>query len=427
MELTLVIFGTLICCLAIGVPIAFSLGIAAMVGLFLTDIPLVFLGQTAYTGCDIFPILAVPAFILAGYIMQKGAVSEKITNIASELVGHFPGGLAIVTIISCMFFASVSGSGPATVAAVGSIMIPAMKRQGYSLDFSAGVSSSGGTLGILIPPSNPMIIYGVVGNVSIASLFIAGMIPGLLVGLVMSLVAYGISRRRGYRGTDREFSARRLLKSINEGKWALLAPVIILGGIYTGLFTPVESSIIAVLYALILGFVIYRTLTWRDVYEALIGTSLVSGTVLIIFGPALAFGRLLTLYEIPQKLAAAITAVSTEWFVVFMLINLFLIFIGTFMETLSAIVLLTPILLPIVKALGVDPIHFGILIVVTSEIGFLTPPLGVNLFVACGLTGLTLEQVSKAIIPFILALFVCVVILTLFPWLSTFLPELLMR
>jgi len=427
MELTIVIFGTLIVCLAIGVPIAFSLGIAAMVGLFLTDIPLVFLGQTAYTGCDIFPILAVPAFILAGYIMQKGAVSEKITNIASELVGHFPGGLAIVTIISCMFFASVSGSGPATVAAVGSIMIPAMKRQGYSLDFSAGVSSSGGTLGILIPPSNPMIIYGVVGNVSIASLFIAGMIPGLLVGLVMSLVAYAISRRRGYSGTDREFSARRLLKSINEGKWALLAPVIILGGIYSGIFTPVESSIIAVLYALVLGFVIYRTLTWKDVYDALIGTSLVSGTVLIIFGPALAFGRLLTLYEIPQKLAAAITAVSTEWFVVFMLINLFLIFIGTFMETLSAIVLLTPILLPIMTALGVDPIHFGILIVVTSEIGFLTPPLGVNLFVACGLTGLTLEQVSKAIIPFILALFACVVILTLFPWLSTFLPELLMR
>jgi len=427
MELTLIIFGTLIVCLAIGVPIAFSLGIAAMVGLLLTDIPLVFLGQTAYTGCDIFPILAVPAFILAGYIMQKGAISEKITNIASELVGHFPGGLAIVTIISCMFFASVSGSGPATVAAVGAIMIPAMKRQGYSLDFSAGVSSSGGTLGILIPPSNPMIIYGVVGNVSIASLFIAGMIPGLLVGLVMSLVAYAISRKRGYRGTDREFSAHRLLKSINEGKWALLAPVIILGGIYTGLFTPVESSIIAVLYSLILGFVIYRTLTWKDVYEALIGTSLVSGTVLIIFGPALAFGRLLTLYEIPQKLAAAITSVSTEWFVVFMLINIFLIFIGTFMETLSAIVLLTPILLPIMKALGVDPIHFGILIVVTSEIGFLTPPLGVNLFVACGLTGLTLERVSRAIIPFILALFACVVILTLFPWLSTFLPELLMR
>jgi len=427
MELTYVIFGVLIFCLAIGVPIAFSLGVAALVGLFITDIPLIFLGQTAYTGCDIFPILAVPAFILAGYIMQRGAISERITNIASELVGHFPGGLAIVTIISCMFFASVSGSGPATVAAVGSIMIPAMKKQGYSVDFAAGVSSSGGTLGILIPPSNPMIIYGVVGNVSIASLFIGGMIPGLLVGFIMALVAYVISKKRGYSGTEKAFSGKRLLKSVNEGKWALLAPVIILGGIYSGLFTPVESSIIAVLYALILGFVVYRTLSLKDVYDSLVGTSIISGTVLIIFGPALAFGRLLTLYEIPQKLAAAITSISSEWFIVFMLINLFLIFIGTFMETLSAIVLLTPILLPIVKALGIDPIHFGILIVVTSEIGFLTPPLGVNLFVACGLTGLTLERVSKAIIPFVLALFACVIILTAIPWLSTFLPALLMR
>ncbi|MCK4785727.1 MAG: TRAP transporter large permease subunit, partial [Desulfobacteraceae bacterium] len=235
MELTFLVFGVLVVCLAMGVPIAFSLGIATLVGLFLTDIPLIFLGQTAYTGCDLFPLLAVPAFILAGYIMEKGAVSEKITNIASELVGHFPGGLAIVTIISCMFFASVSGSGPATVAAVGSIMIPAMKKQGYSLDFAAAVASSGGTLGILIPPSNPMIIYGVVGNVSIAALFIGGIIPGLLVGLVMAFVAYIISKKRGYRGTAREFSLKRLMRSINEGKWALLAPVIILGGIYGGL------------------------------------------------------------------------------------------------------------------------------------------------------------------------------------------------
>jgi len=428
MEIGYLIFGILIVCLAIGVPIAFSLGIATLCGLyFMTDIPLSYLGQTAYTGCDLFPVIAVPAFILAGFIMQKGEISEKITNIAIELIGPLPGGMAIVNIISCMFFASVSGSGPATVAAVGSVMIPAMEKENYPSDFSAAVTSSGGTIGILIPPSNPMIIYGVVGNVSIASMFIGGMIPGLIVGLVLAAVAFMISKRNHYGGIKREYSLKRLIHRLNEGKWAILAPLIILGGIYAGLFTPVEASIVAVAYAFFLGLVIHRTLSFKDIYDSLVNTSLISGTVLIIFGPALAFGRLLTMYEIPQTFALAITSISTEWFIVFMIINLFFIFVGTFMETLSAIVLLTPIFLPIMKELGVDPIHFGMLIVVTSEIGFLTPPLGVNLFVACGITGLTLEQVSKRIIPFIIALFICVVIFTAFPWFSTFLPNLLMR
>lgn len=420
------IFLALIVCLFLGVPIAFSLGLATAIGLlFFTHIPLMYMGQTAYTGCDKFPIMAVPGFILAGYLMQRGGITRCITDVANELVGFMPGGLAIVTIISCMFFAAITGSGPATVAAIGTLMIPAMKEQGYSTEFSAAVSASGGTLGILIPPSNPMIIYGVVANVSIAGLFMAGMVPGLLVGGALSLTALGLSKRYGYKGTGRSFSFTQLFRAIRKGFWALLSPLIVLGGIYTGAFTPVEASIVAVLYAFVVGTFIYRGLNVRNIYESLVETSLLAGTVLIIMGPALAFGRLLTIHRIPQQVAAILSSISTNWFVVFMIINLFLIFIGTFMETLAAIVLLTPIFLPVMKQLGVDPIHFGILIVVTSEIGFLTPPLGVNLFVACGLTNLPLETVSKAVLPFIIALCACVIILTLFPQISLFLPSII--
>jgi C4-dicarboxylate transporter DctM subunit len=425
MPTTELIFLTLLGCLLVGVPIAFSLGVATIVGLVAAKIPFVYMGQTAYTGCDVFTLMAVPGFILAGYLMQKGGISQRITDVANELVGFLPGGLAIVTIISCMFFASVSGSGPATVAAIGSIMIPAMKKEGYSTRFSAGVSASGGTLGILIPPSNPMIIYGVVGNVSIAGLFMAGMIPGLFVGVMLSLVTFMFSKHYGFVGREKAFSFGSLFHATSRGFWALLSPVLVLGGIYTGAFTPVEASIVAVLYALVVGAFIYRSLNFPSIYEALVETSLLTGTVLIIMGPALAFGRILTLFRIPQQIAESFSSISTNWFVVLMLINLFLILVGTFMETLAAIVLLTPIFLPVVKQLGVDPIHFGILIVVTSEIGFLTPPLGVNLFVACGLTGLSLEIVSRAVVPFILTLFICVVVLTIFPQISTFLPALM--
>ncbi|MBW2146991.1 MAG: TRAP transporter large permease [Deltaproteobacteria bacterium] len=424
MSITELIFLTLIGCLLVGVPIAFSLGIAAVVGVMFAGFPFIYMAQTAYTGCDVFTLMAVPGFILAGYLMQRGGISQRITDVAGELVGFLPGGLAIVTIISCMFFASVSGSGPATVAAIGSIMIPAMQKQGYSTEFSAGVSASGGTLGILIPPSNPMIIYGVVGNVSIAGLFLAGMIPGLVVGAMLSLVTFLLSRHYGFRGEEKVFSIERLFHAIKRGFWALLSPVIVLGGIYTGAFTPVEASIVAVMYAIFVGVLIYRSLNINAIYASLVETSMLSGTVLIIMGPALAFGRILTMYRIPQQIAETFSTISTNWFVVFMMINLFLILVGTFMETLAAIVLLTPIFLPVIKELGIDPIHFGILIVVTSEIGFLTPPLGVNLFVACGLTGLSLEIISRAIVPFILTLFICVVILTLIPQISTFLPAL---
>lgn len=418
--ITFILFGSLIILLILGLPIAFSLAIATLFGLLVTDIPLIYLAEASFSGADIFPLIAIPGFILAGHLMQKSGMTKGIIDVMRELVGNFPGGLAIVTIFSCMFFAAISGSGPATVAAIGSIMIPAMREADYPVEFAAAVACTGGTLGILIPPSNPMIMYGVSANVSISALFLAGVLPGVILGLILAATCYIIGKKNRYRGTGEKFSIYRLSRRAYDSKWALVTPVIVLGGIYGGYVTPTEGSIIAVLYALFVGVIIYRSLSYKDIYESLVATSVMTGAILIIMGPALAFGKLLTIYEIPTHIAEFILSISANWFIVFMLINLFLIFVGTFMETLAAIVLLTPVLLPALTSLGVDPIHFGILIVVTSEVGFLTPPLGVNLYVASSLTGLSIEKIAKAVLLFIGVLFAVIILYTLFPQISLF-------
>ena len=418
--ITFILFGSLIILLILGVPIAFSLAIATLLGLLVTDIPLIYLAETAFSGADIFPLIAIPGFILAGHLMHKSGITKSIIDVVLELVGNFPGGLAIVTIFSCMFFAAISGSGPATVAAIGSIMIPAMCEADYPIEFAAAVACTGGTLGILIPPSNPMIMYGVSANVSISALFLAGMLPGIILALILAATCYVVGKKNGYRGTGEKFSVYRFFRAVCSGKWALVTPVIVLGGIYAGYVTPTEGSIVAVLYALLVGVIIYRSLSSQDIYESLVATSIMTGAILIIMGPACAFGKLLTIYEIPTQIAESILSVSSNWIIVFMLINLFLIFVGTFMETLATIVLLTPVLLPALTSVGVEPIHFGILFVVTSEVGFLTPPLGVNLYVASSLTGLTIEKIARAVLLFIVVLCAVIVLYTIFPQISLF-------
>ncbi|OIJ11552.1 C4-dicarboxylate ABC transporter permease [Anaerobacillus arseniciselenatis] len=419
---TAILFGAFALFLILSVPIGIALGLATLITLIITgSLPIDFLVMGLITAVDSFPLLAVPFFILAGEIMGRGGISDRLFNVANSLVGNKTGGFAIATIITCMFFAAISGSGPATVAAIGGIMIPAMVRQGYDKKFSTAVVAAAGSLGVIIPPSIPMVIYGVVGSVSIGDMFIAGIIPGLLVGISLMVYAYFHSRKHGYTGTGEKTSIKNIAKASWDAKWALLIPIIILGGIYGGIFTPTEAAVIAVVYGLFAGLVLYRELKVKELPSILINAALTTATILIIVGTATAFGRLLTMEQIPNQIAQWMLSISENPIVIILLITFLLLIVGCFMDTLAAIIILTPILLPIAVSIGYDPIHFGIIMIVNLAIGFITPPLGVNLFVGSGISGLSIEAISKAIIPFFIAMLLTLVVIILLPQLSLYL------
>jgi len=420
----LVLALTFIVCLLMGVPIAFTIGVATMAALWVGGIPFTFLSQNLFSAVDSFTIMAVPFFILAGALMETGGLSRRLIDVANALVGRYIGGLGMVTILACAFFAAISGSSPATVAAIGCMMIPAMIKKGYSKTFSASVAASGGGLGILIPPSIPMIIYGVVGSVSIGQMFLAGIIPGIIISVILLSTAYFIARKNGYKGSNEPFIFKDFLKVLREAIWALLAPVIILGGIYGGIFTPTESAVVAVAYGLIVGLFVYKELKWKDIPGVFVRSAMVTGSVIIIVGMAAAFSKLITMYQIPTMLAQALLSISENKLVVLALINIAILFAGMFMETLSLIIIFTPLFLPIVMDLGVNPIHFGIILVIGAEIGLMTPPVGVNLFVASGISGVSLEKMSRGILPFILTMIIGLFIMTYIPKISLFLPQL---
>lgn len=416
------LFGYFVVLLLLGVPIAFSLGIAALMTVVgAGTLPVNYIATVAFTSIDNFPIMAIPFFIAAGVFMGAGGLSRRLLALADELVGGLAGGMALASIATCMFFAAISGSGPATVAAIGTLTIPAMIERGYDKLFAAAVVAAAGAIGVMIPPSNPFVVYGVAGQASVGKLFLAGITPGILTGLALMGTAYVIARKNGWRGESRNRSLKTMGRAVWEAKWALLVPVIVLGGIYGGLMTPTEAAAIAAMYGMLIGLFVYRELSLASLWKCCVESAQTSAVIIMLMSMATIFGNVMTLEQVPERIAAAILDLTSNKIAILLLINVLLLWVGTFMEALAAIVILTPILLPLVTKVGVDPIHFGVIMVVNLAIGFVTPPVGVNLFVACGITKQKIEMVSRAAAPFILTMLTILMLVTYWPGLSLFL------
>ncbi|AIU66548.1 TRAP transporter large permease [Vibrio coralliilyticus] len=420
------LFGSFGLLLLIGVPVGIALATASMIAIMsLPFLNVEFLVQGLVTGLDSFPLLAVVLFTLAGNLMSQGGISKRLLHVAEVFFGHFTGGLGIVAIVACMFFASISGTGSATVAAIGLTMIPSMVKKGYDRSFAGALIASSGGIGVIIPPSVVMIVYAITAEVSVTKMFMAGIIPGLVVGLVLIGYCVMVSKVRGYSGNDKKASLSERLSALKDASWAMLLPVIILGGIYSGIFTPTESAAIGVLYGLFFGMFVYKELNVKLVVKIILESSLLVGAVLVIVGASVTFGRILTLERLPTEIAQFILTITENKLLILLCINILLLLVGTFMETLAAIVILTPILLPITSALGMDPVHFGIVMIVNLAIGFVTPPLGANLFMASQVGKVPIESLSKAIIGWIGAMIVALMLITFIPAISLSLPELL--
>src|SRR5699024_3854072 len=333
-----------------------------------------------------------------GVLMSQGGVSKRLLKMADVLVGYLVGGLAHGTILASMFFAAISGSGPATVAAIGSFMIPSMASKGYDKGFAAAVTATAGSIGVIIPPSIPFIMFGIVGGVSIGGLFLAGIIPGIIVGLALMLVSYGIAKNRDFPTEGKFPTFMEVVKAVNYAKWALLIPVIILGWIYSGFFSPTESAAVACIYAAIIGLFVYKELDFKKLYNVFLEATLLTIPVNIIISFSISFAYLLSIERIPATVANFITGISENLVITMIIISAFLFVVGMFIDTISAVVILTPILLPVAEAVGMDPIHFGVIMICNLAIGYVTPPLGVNLFVASHVSNVSVERISRALI-----------------------------
>ena len=409
--------------LLIGAPIMVGLGMATMACFLLLGIDLSIMVERAFASLTAFPLMALPAFVLAGALMEASGISRRLVNIAENIVGPIPGGLAISTVLSCVFFGAISGSGPATTAAVGMLMIPAMTKRGYDKAYAAAATSTAGGIGIIIPPSIPMVIYGVTGQVSISKMFMAGFIPGIIVAISLCVVHY--LRCKNISTAGMTWNARNLLFSLKDGFWSILAPLIILGGIYAGWFTPTEAAVVAIFYTLLVGLFIHRELKLRSIMASLKTTSWLSGRVLVLVFTATSFGYLMTSYRIPNDIATMVLSLTDNVYVVWVFVVVLLVFLGMFMETLAIIMLVTPVLLPIMTSYGVDPIHFGLVLICCCGIGFSTPPLGENMFIASGISNQSVEAISLKAIPMVISNITAIVVLVIFPDLVLWLPSMM--
>lgn len=437
-----ILFGGFAVLLLIGAPITVSLAGAAMMAfLALGKDPVAFV-QIAFTSVGKFPLMALPAFVLAGALMEAAGISRRLVDIAESLAGPTTGGLGAATVLACLFFGAISGSGPATTAAVGMLMIPAMVKRNYHVNYASAVTASAGGLGIIIPPSIPMVIFGIsvlgmqppaeaialhgqFSSVSISKLFIAGVIPGLIMAGSLLTLNYVLCRKHHYKGLTESWSLAELRLALRRGVWSILAPVIILGGIYAGIFTPTESAVVAIFYTVFVGVALHRELTFKATLYALRTTTWITGRVLLILFAATVFGRLLVEQRIPAIIADSLLDMTSNIYLIWTLLLIFLLFVGMFMETLAAIMILVPVLLPVMYMLGADPTHVGIVVICALSVGFMTPPLGENLFVASGISGASVEAIVSRILPFVAAAMIAVFIVAFFPSLSLWLPELM--
>lgn len=415
------LFGTFIVLIALGMPIGYSIGLATLITILMDPvIPTNTVAQTCITGVDSFPLMAVPFFMLAGNLMSCGGISRRIIHLCECLFGRFSGGLSIVTIVACMFFAALSGSAVATTSGIGSFMIPAMDEKGYDRGFAASVTAAAGSIGVIIPPSIPFVIYGVSVNCSIGDLFIAGFLPGIMMGVSLIVMSLIYCKKNGYGGNGKKITGKELWHAFLDSILALLMPVIILGGIYSGIFTPTESAVVACVYCIIVSCLIYREMKLKDLYNAFVDTVVVNGITTFMVGLSMGFAVLLNLKGIPNVIADFILGITDNKILVLLMINIFLLFVGAMIDNIPATIILAPILLPIVTQVGMDPITFGIMLTMNLAIGFVTPPYGINLFVASAISKVPIMKMMRTTVWCLVALLIVLTLVTYVPAFTMF-------
>ncbi|HHY72591.1 MAG TPA: TRAP transporter large permease subunit [Bacillus bacterium] len=419
------VFSLLFLFLFLGLPIAISLGFAsfAVIYFFTTD-PLPDLAGKVFSGINSFPLMAIPFFVLAGNIFTTGGVAKRLINLANAFIGHLPGGLSIAAIMACALFAAISGSSPATVVAIGGIMIPAMTKFGYPKKYGVGSIATAGSLGILIPPSVPMIVYCVTVEQSVGKMFLAGIVPGIMLAAMLAFVSFWVAKKNNYPLSPKATVSEKMI-AVKDSIWSLALPIVVIGGIYSGLFTPTESAAVACFIGLVVGFFIHKDLQLKDIPGILVESTKTTAMLFFIISMAMVFAHILTLERIPHELVAVIKDMDMGPIAFLLIVNLILFIAGQFMEPTAIITILGPILFPVAVALGIDPIHFGIIMIVNMEIGMITPPVGLNLYVASGITKMPLIDVTKATGPWLLATVVALVLVTFIPQISLWLPNFL--